>query len=91
MSDRKEVGEASGELLGSISGNRSSVTVSLGSEMTMPRRTQRIRKVTGIPAHVMLMADMQKVIKSQQAVITQFAFIIKKELDTIEVGHTTSK
>ena len=55
----------------------------------MPRRTQSIRKATGIPAHVMLMADMQKVIKSQQAVIQQVAFIIKKELDTREVGHTT--
>ena len=89
MSDRKEVGKASGELSGSISANGSSVTGSLGSEKTMPRRTQRIRKATGIPAHVMLMADMQKVIKSQQAVITQVAFIIKKELDTREVGHMT--
>ena len=88
-SDRKEVEEASGELSGSISGNGSSVTVSLGSEKTMPRRTQRIRIATAIPVHAMLMADIQKVIKSQQAVITQVAFIIKKELDTREVGHTT--
>ena len=41
-SNKKEVEEVSGELLGSISRNGSSVTVSLGSEKTMLRRTQRI-------------------------------------------------
>ena len=84
----QQVEEASGELSGST-GNESSDTVSLGSEKTMPRRTQRIRKATGIPAHVMLMADMQRVIRSQQSVIAQVACIIKKEFDQREVGHAT--
>ena len=86
--DGIQVQEASGELSGST-GDESSVTFSLGSEKTMPRRTQRIRKATGIPAHVMLMADMQKVIHSQQSVIAQVACIIKKEFDQREVGHVT--
>ena len=53
----------------------------------MPMRTQRIWKATGIPVHVMLMADMQNVIKSQQSVITQVEYI-EKEFGQREVGHT---
>ena len=79
--------DVSGELSGSE--NKSSDSVSLGSEKTMPRRTLRIRKATGIPSHVMLMADMQKFIRSQQAVLSQVRSIIKEEFDTREVGHTT--
>ena len=34
-------------------------------EASIPRRTPRISKTTGIPTHVMLLADMQKVIEAQ--------------------------
>ena len=81
----QQVEEASGELSGST-GDKSS-EFSLESEKTMPRRTQRIWKATGIPAHVMLMADMQRVIRYQQSVIVQVVCIIKKEFDQREVGH----
>ena len=48
--DGIKVEESSGELSGST-GDKSGATVSLGSEMIMPRRIQRIRKAMGIAAH----------------------------------------
>ena len=68
--NRLEIEVLSGELLGYISEIKSSTTVSLGSEKTMPRRTQRIQKATGINVYVILMANMQKIMRSQQSVIT---------------------
>ena len=58
-------------------------------EAVPPNQCATIRKATGIPAHVMLMADMQRVINSQQSVLIQLKNVISEELDKREVGHTT--
>ena len=37
----------------------------------------------------MLMADMQRVVKSQQEVLTKLKSVISEELDKRQVGHAT--
>ena len=84
------VGGVSYDFLGSASysvpEDKSSVTVSLESDKIILRRTQRIQRTIEIPAHIMLMADIQMVIRTQQSVTAQVACIMKKEFDT-RVGH----
>ena len=43
----------------------------------------------GIPAHVMLMAEMQRVVSSQQQVLYKLKEVINTELDKRQVGHWT--
>ena len=73
------------------SGTGSSGSGSLGSEVqTVPEVTiRRIQKATGIPAHVMLMAEMQRVVSSQQQVLYKLKEVISTELDKRQVGHST--
>ena len=66
----------------SYNSESSSQTVSDQSEF-------RIRKATGIPAHVMLISDMQRVVNSQQEVLTKLKSVISEELDKRQVGHAT--
>ena len=68
--------------------NDSSLESDLGQMMTVEDNRQ-IRKATGIPMHVMLMADMQRVVSSQQQVLIQLRDVISTELDKREVGHST--
>ena len=77
-------------LLSSSSGTESSGNGSLGSDdQTMPKGiTRRIQKATGIPAHVMLMAEMQRVVHSQQQVLYKLKEVISTELDKRQVGHS---
>ena len=46
-----------------------------------------IQKAMGIPAHVMLMAEMQRVVSSQQQVLYKLKEVINTELDKRQVGH----
>ena len=48
-----------------------------------------IRKATGIPPHVMLLASMQKVINSQHFFLKKMKDTINLEFDKREVGHAT--
>ena len=49
----------------------------------------QIRKATGIPPHVMLLASMQKVINSQHFFLVKMKEIINSEFDKRELGHAT--
>ena len=46
------------------------------TEASVPRRTPRISKATGIPTHVMLLADMQKVIEAQHHFLFKMKTVI---------------
>ena len=60
------------------------------AEQTVPgNHVGLIRRATGIPAHVMLMADMQNVLASQQNLLFQLKTTITAELDKRQVGHST--
>ena len=56
---------------------------------TIPVQTFKVRKATGIPAHVMLLADMQRVIYAQHTFLHKMKIIINEEFDKREVGHAT--
>ena len=56
---------------------------------SMPMGSSLIRKATGIPPHVMLLASMQRVINSQHSMLEKLKSIINDEFDKREVGHTT--
>lgn len=56
---------------------------------SVPRRTPRISKATGIPTHVMLLADMQKVIEAQHHFLFKMKTAINEEFDKRQVGHAT--
>ena len=56
---------------------------------TIPVRTFKIHKATGIPAHVMLLADMQRVMIAQHTFLHKMKIIINEEFDKREVGHAT--
>jgi len=51
------------------------------TEASVPRRIPRISKATGIPTHVMLLADMQKVIEAQHLFLLKMKTIINEEFD----------
>ena len=53
------------------------------------RGSLQIRKATGIPPHVMLLASMQKVINSQHFFLQKMKETINLEFDKREVGHAT--
>jgi len=79
-------------LLSSSVGSGVDQNSSLGSDenQVVPiRDDRRIRKATGIPAHVILMADMQRVVRSQQKVLMKLREVISTELDKRQVGHST--
>ena len=46
----------------------------------------KIRKATGIPVHVLLLAEMKKVIISQKAMIADLRDVVSTELDKREIG-----
>ena len=62
----------------------------LESSLTIPREQMMIPRATGIPAHVCILADMQKVIRSQQHVLTQIQRVIKDEFDERNIGGLDS-
>ena len=59
------------------------------TEASVPRRTPRISKATGILMHVMLLADMQKVIKAQHYFLFKMKTVINEEFNKRQVGHAT--
>ena len=59
------------------------------TEASVPRRTPRISKATGIPTHVMLLAHMQKVIEAQHHFLFKMKTVINEEFDKRQVGHAT--
>ena len=59
------------------------------TEASVPRRIPRISKAMGIPTHVILLADMQKVIESQHHFLLKIETIINDESDKRQVGHAT--
>ena len=56
---------------------------------SIPERVKPITRATGIPSHVLLLADMQRVINSQQDVLKKIENVIKDEFDQREVGHSS--
>ena len=76
------VGSESGADQNSPLGSDGNQVVPIGDD-------RRIRKATGIPAHVILMADMQRVVRSQQEVLLKLREVISTELDKRQVGHST--
>jgi len=46
----------------------------------------KIRKATGIPVHVLLLAEMKKVILSQKAMIADLRQVVSSELDKRDMG-----
>ena len=75
------------------SGTGSSGNISLGSDdQTIPDGIiRRIQKATGILAHAMLMAEMQRVVSSQQQVLYKLKELISIKLDKCQVGQSTFK
>ena len=59
------------------------------STASIPERIPPITKATGIPSHVLLLADMQRVINSQQGLMKKIEIVIKNEFDQREVGHSS--
>ena len=62
---------------------------SLEPTAAIPERRLKVTKATGIPTHVMLLADMQKVIKAQHQFLVKMKNLINEEFDKREVGHAT--
>ena len=46
----------------------------------------KVRKATGIPVHVLLLAEMKKVILSQKAMIADLRLVVSSELDKRDIG-----
>ena len=70
-------------------GNDSVCLEPQNTDGTIPVRTFKIHKATGIPAHVMLLADMQRVMIAQHTFLHKMKIIINEEFDKREVGHAT--
>lgn len=70
-------------------GNDSVCLEPQNTDGTIPVRTFKIRKAMGIPAHVMLLADMQRVMIAQHTFLHKMKIIINEEFDKREVGHAT--
>ena len=80
---------AVGELSGLESTNQSFEDPSLVAIKPVPLRGNGlIRKATGIPPHVMLLASMQKVINAQHLFLLKMKQVINEEFDKREVGHS---
>ena len=79
------------EITSIIQRNTTSQTTnpSLEPTSTIPERELKVTKATGIPMHVMLLADMQKVIKAQHEFLVKMKILINEEFDKREVGHAT--
>ena len=78
--------------LSSIIGATSDSSASLEPQNTgasISRRTLKVSNATGIPTHVMLLADMQKVIQAQHIFLFKMKNIINEEFDKRQVGHAT--
>ena len=50
------------------------------------RLKNKVRKATGIPVHVLLLAKMKKVINSQKAIINDLRSVVSSELDKRNIG-----
>ena len=91
---RGEYDQPDDELATIIGQTSPSHTENTSSEIPPPeeptlRMVPRVTKATGIPSHVMLLADMQKVITAQHMFLLKMKTIINEEFDKREVGHAT--
>ena len=59
------------------------------TDASIPRRVTKVSKATGIPTHVMLLADIQKVMEIQHHFLNKMKTIINEEFDKRQVGHAT--
>ena len=66
-------------------------TVCGTSDSSNKNSTLMINKATGIPPHVMILANMKKVIDSQKHLLDKMINVIVDEFDKREVGHATFK
>ena len=91
---RGEYDKPDDELATIIGQTSLSHTENTSSEIPPPeeptlRIVPRVTKATGIPLHVMLLADMQKVITAQHLFLVKMKSIINKEFDKRKIGHAT--